>query len=100
MTVEATRKRRIDALVGRLPRRSQAAVQWLRRPAARWIRLPAGVLLVLGGIFILLPLIGLWMVPLGLILLCEDLPIAGRVLDRVFDWLARRRPDWLGESQP
>jgi len=98
VTMETTRKRRIDALVGHLPRRLQPAVHWLRRPAVRWIRLPAGLLLILGGIFIMLPLIGLWMVPLGLILLGEDLPLAGRILDRVFDWLARRHPHWLDET--
>jgi hypothetical protein len=71
----------------------------LRRPEARWVRLPVGLLLVLGGIFSILPLLGLWMLPLGLILLAEDLPIAARLLDRLLDWLARHRPEWLGETR-
>jgi hypothetical protein len=95
----ARRDRRIDALIGRLPGRLQSSLRRLRRREARWIRLPVGLLLVLGGIFSILPLLGLWMLPLGLILLAEDLPIAGRLLDRLLDWLARHRPAWLGETR-
>lgn len=44
------------------------------RQRMRWLRLPLGVLFVLGGIFSILPILGLWMLPVGLILLAFDLP--------------------------
>lgn len=60
------RERRIELLVRRLPARVQAVVHWLRRPQARWVRMPAGVFFILGGCLAILPVFGLWMLPLGI----------------------------------
>ena len=53
----------------------------LRGPMARlrkdsWfpIRFPLALLLTLGGVFWFLPILGLWMLPAGLLLLAIDLP--------------------------
>ena len=46
----------------------------------RWVRIPLGILLVIGGIFGALPILGFWMLPLGLILLSADFPWAKRIL--------------------
>lgn len=46
----------------------------LRRDSYRLIRLPLAVLLIVGGIFSILPFLGIWMLPLGLLLLAIDLP--------------------------
>lgn len=46
----------------------------------RWVRIPLGILLVLGGVFGALPVLGFWMLPLGLILLSADFPWAKRAL--------------------
>lgn len=46
----------------------------------RWVRIPLGILLILGGIFGALPILGFWMLPLGLILLSADFPWAKRAL--------------------
>lgn len=68
---------RLNRLFDRLERRiPSVAAGWLsrvRRPEARWVRIPLGVLLVLGGIFSFLPVLGIWMLPLGLLLLAVDL---------------------------
>ena len=56
---------------------------------------PAGVALILGGFFSILPVFGLSMLPLGLILLAEDLPIVRRGVARVLDWLENRWPHWF-----
>jgi len=68
---------RLNRLFDRLERRIPAiAAGWLsrvRRPEARWVRIPLGILLVLGGIFSFLPVLGIWMLPLGLLLLAVDL---------------------------
>jgi hypothetical protein len=56
------------------------------------LRIPAGVLLVLGGIVGFLPLVGFWMLPLGLVLLAPGIPLAGRALkklDHFWNWLRR-----------
>jgi hypothetical protein len=90
------RERRLDLLVRRLPQRLQAVVRGLRRPAARWIRIPAGLLLIVASLFSILPILGLWMLPLGLVLLAEDIPLVRRGADHVLAWIEYRRPHWLG----
>ena len=49
----------------------------------------------LGGVFAILPILGLWMLPVGLVLLSHDLPLFGRVTDRFLEWVERRRPHWM-----
>src|SRR3981189_2545568 len=51
---------RIDRLIDRLPNALQPAIRWLRRPSSRWVRIPAGVLLISGGLLSILPLLGIW----------------------------------------
>ena len=93
---EATRgERRLERLIGRLPQRAQATVRWLRRPEVRWLRIPAGVLLAAASLLSILPLFGLWMLPLGLVLLAEDVPPLRRARDRLLAWIERRRPQWF-----
>jgi hypothetical protein len=92
------RERRVKLLVERLPDRLQSVVRWLRRPAARWIRIPAGLLLILGGVFSILPILGLWMLPLGLMLLAEDVRLLRWGSDRVLLWIERNHPEWMGSS--
>ncbi|MGH7091793.1 MAG: hypothetical protein ACREFQ_23130 [Stellaceae bacterium] len=41
------------------------------------------------------PVFGLWMLPLGLLLLAEDVPPLRRVRDRILLRLARRKPHWF-----
>mgnify|MGYP003694382559 CR=1 FL=1 len=42
-------------------------VSWLRKPSSRYARIPLAMLLIVGGIFSFLPVLGLWMLPLGLL---------------------------------
>ena len=39
------------------------------------IRFPVALLLIAGGVFSFLPVLGIWMLPLGLLLLAVDLPV-------------------------
>lgn len=57
-----------------VPEGFAATLRWLRHPASRWVRVPAGLLLIVGGIFSILPMLGLWMLPLGLLLISADIP--------------------------
>jgi len=95
VSADAQRERRLKRLIDRLPRRVQSAVRWLRRPSSRWVRIPAGVLLIGGSMLSMLPLFGLWMLPLGLVLLAEDIAPLRRARDRLLEWIERRRPHWL-----
>lgn len=90
------RERRLELLIRRLPPRLQDMVHRLRQPSARWLRIPAGVLLIVGSIFSILPIFGLWMLPLGIVLLAEDVPPLRRGTGRVLAWIERRRPHWMG----
>jgi hypothetical protein len=68
----------------------------LRHPKARWVRIPMGLLLILGGIFSILPVLGIWMLPLGLLLLAYDLPFLRRPVGRFTIWATRK---WLALRQ-
>lgn len=88
---------RVSRLLGRLPDRITARIVWLRHPDRRAIRIVAAVLLVCGGLLSILPVLGIWMLPLGLALLAEDWPglkpkleNAARLCERVW---RRLRPD-------
>jgi hypothetical protein len=47
----------------------------LRRDSWFPIRFPVALLLIVGGVFSFLPVLGIWMLPLGLLLLAVDLPV-------------------------
>jgi hypothetical protein len=38
------------------------------------VRIPLALLLIVGGVFSFLPILGLWMLPLGLLVLAVDIP--------------------------
>jgi hypothetical protein len=93
---EHNRERRLTLLIRHLPKRVRNALHWLRQPSARWVRIPAGTLLIFGGVLFILPVFGLWMLPLGLILLSEDIPPLRRLTDRWLYWIEEQRPHWMG----
>ena len=47
-------------------------------PDNRWVRIAIGILLILGGFIGFLPILGFWMVPLGLLVLSIDIPVVRR----------------------
>ncbi|HCQ66638.1 MAG TPA: hypothetical protein DIU07_16475 [Rhodobacteraceae bacterium] len=59
---------------------------WVRRHVPPGLRLVLGLLLILGGIVGFLPVLGFWMIPLGLV-------IAGLDVVRFWRWLTGRGPD-------
>jgi len=92
------RNHRLERLIERLPSSAQPAARWLRQPAARPVRIPMGALLCVGGVFGMLPVLGFWMLPAGLVLLAEDVPPLTRATGRMLDWVERRRPHWFAPA--
>ena len=75
---------------GRLPPGPARLVGWLRKPSSRLARIPLAILLIVGGIFSFLPILGLWMLPLGLLLFAQDVPILQKPMARMLGWIERK----------
>jgi hypothetical protein len=91
---------RLDRLVALLPNRMAEAVRWLRQPSARWARIPAAALFTIGGLLSILPFLGLWMLPLGMLLLAEDFRWLRLRRGRMLDWVERRYPRLFSQPGP
>jgi hypothetical protein len=82
--------RMLDRLERQLPRWIGHPLRWLRAPGLRWLRIPLGVLLIAGGLLAILPVFGLWMLPIGLLLLAQDIPFLRRPTRRGMLCMERR----------
>ena len=47
----------------------------------------------------ILPVFGLWMLPLGLILIAEDVPVVRRAVSRALAWMEKRWPGLFRSSE-
>ena len=74
----------------KLPPGPARFVAWLRKPSSKLVRIPLAILLILGGIFSILPVLGLWMLPLGLVLFAQDVPILQTPMARALGWVERK----------
>lgn len=84
----------VDLICSHLPNWFSRMIVWLRRPS-RWpLRIFVSLLLVIGGLLAFLPVFGLWMLPLGLVIIAQDLPFLERPLLRAFQWADRRSRAW------
>lgn len=88
-------RRQLDRLESRTPNWIRVALHVLRHPWALVIRVPLGILFVIGGLLSILPVLGLWMLPLGVLLLAIDLPFlqgpTGGSIVRFRRWWENRR---------
>jgi hypothetical protein len=82
--------RQFDRLEHKVPQLLARCLAFLRRPAMMLVRIPLGIALVIGGIFSFLPILGLWMLPLGLLFLALDL----RFLRHPINWALLRIERW------
>jgi hypothetical protein len=87
-------ERQLARLSGRMPRFVGWVLERHRDGGSRWIRIPAGVLLVVGGFAGFLPVLGFWMVPVGLVLLARDVAFLRRPVRRTLLWAERRWILW------
>ena len=69
-----------------LPKALCRIIHWLRGPSSCWVRIPVALLLIAGGFLGFLPILGFWMIPLGLILIAQDVPILEVPIARMLAW--------------
>jgi purine-cytosine permease-like protein len=60
-------------------------------PRSRGLRICIGVLLILFGILGFLPVLGFWMIPLGLLVLSYEFATVRRLRRRLVVWWEKRR---------
>jgi hypothetical protein len=87
--------RELDRLELKLPRTIARFLRWVRQPSASWVRWPLGLILMVGGVFSILPVLGLWMLPLGLVLIAQDIPFLRPPMARMIAWINDR---WMREA--
>jgi hypothetical protein len=80
----------MDRLQGHMPDWAGRNFDRLRRPRAIWVRVPAGIALTGGGVLGFLPVLGVWMLPIGLALLAHDVPPMRRPLAHVLHFTNRK----------
>jgi hypothetical protein len=93
-------RRQVNALTRGVPA-FRSLMDSLIEGRLRLVRVPIGILLFLGGFLWFLPVLGLWMLPLGLLLLALDLPMLRppvsaatiRARRRVRTWWRDRRSE-------
>ena len=70
--------RPLRRLLAALPSTMRRGMVWLLRTRWSWVRVSVGILLVVGGLLGFLPILGFWMIPLGILLLAEEIPFLRR----------------------
>ena len=84
----------------RVPTRVSQFIRWLRKPSSFAVRLVVALLLILGGFFSFLPILGIWMLPLGLLFIAQDVPLLQKPLIGALRWVEtkweslKKRPSW------
>jgi hypothetical protein len=84
-------ERRLPQWAARLSRRT--------RKASPWVRISLGGALILGGIFSILPVLGIWMLPLGLVMISKDVAFLRPPVIRFMDWINAKWPPPKSSSQ-
>jgi hypothetical protein len=72
------------------PDRISRAIRWLRDPKGRWLRIPLGLLFILGGLLWFLPVVGIEMLPIGLLLIAQDIPFLRKPVGHAMIWLEHK----------
>jgi hypothetical protein len=62
----------------------------LRKPSPFAVRLVVALLLIVGGLFSFLPVLVLWMLPLGLLFIAQDVPLLQKPLVKALAWVEAR----------
>ena len=87
---KAELNRYFEMINRRVPTRVSEFIRWLRKPSSFAARLAVALLLILGGIFSFLPVLGIWMLPLGLLLIAQDVPLLQKPLVSLLAWIEEK----------
>lgn len=80
----------LDLLQARLPDWAARPLERVRKPGAVWVRAPLSLVLIAGGFLGFLPILGFWMIPLGLALIALDVPFLRAPLAKFLGWINRK----------
>ncbi|HSI03135.1 MAG: hypothetical protein ACAI38_23615 [Myxococcota bacterium] len=75
-----------DRLEEEVPERLARMLRWLRDPKSRKLRIPLALLFIVAGFLWFLPVLGLYMLPLGLMLIAQDVPVLRRPVGSAILW--------------
>jgi Protein of unknown function (DUF3072) len=99
VSTKAELNRYFEMITRRVPTKVSRFIRWLRRPSSFAARLVVAILFILGGIFSFLPVLGIWMLPLGLLLIAQDVHFMQKPLVKSLSWTERQwgrvRLKWL-----
>lgn len=62
------------------------ALRTVREPEMKWVRIATGTAFIAGGCLAFLPVLGIELVPIGLLLVAEDIPLLREPAARVMLW--------------
>jgi hypothetical protein len=79
------------AIADKPPRKITIFGREFQMPRSRWLRILIGIGLIVLGIFGFLPVLGFWMVPLGLLVLSYEFHLVRRLRRRFVVWWQNRR---------
>lgn len=65
-------------------------IRWLRSPQSRYVRIPLAILFIAQSFFFFLPLAGIEFLPIGLLLIAQDVPFLKRPVARAMLWLEKK----------
>jgi len=91
--------KQLDRLQRELPKPAAKPVRKLRRPEWKWVRLPAGVLLLIAGLVSTTPALNSRFAA-GLALLAIDVPFLRKPTARLLEWGLDKWRAWRGSSAP
>ena len=86
-SAKAELERYFDRIDRRVPATVSRFISWLRKPSALIVRWLIALLLIVGGTFSFLPVLGLWMLPLGFLFIAQDVPFLQQPLVDALRWI-------------
>src|SRR5688572_5882543 len=75
-------------------------VRWARGSGSGWVRIPLALALIAGGFVGFLPILGFWMIPLGLVLIAQDVPLLRPPMARMLAWINDKWRPQKASAQP
>jgi membrane-bound ClpP family serine protease len=80
----------LSRLAKQMPSWGARLIDWVRRPSSAFVRVPVAIVLIAAGFVGFLPILGFWMIPLGLAVLALDVPFLQRPVARMVNWIAAK----------